>query len=159
MLEILIVDDHPLLRAGLQCLLDATSDLRVVGSAADGLEALRLAQALRPDIVLMDLCMPGMDGLEATRHLRTLQPAPTVVMLTTTCAAAPVRNAFDAGAAGYLLKDMPPERLLAALRGLAQGRPAIDPRAARILARQRRRADEDAGVRTSTPASASASAD
>ena len=146
MLEILIVDDHPLLRAGLECLLGTTQDLHVVGSAISGEDALRLAEQLAPDVVLMDLCMPGMNGLDATRRLRQLQPAPTVVVLTTACAAALVLDAFAAGAAGYLVKDMPPDRLVAALRGLAEGRPAIDPRAARILSRQRRRVHEDAGM-------------
>ena len=138
-LDILIVDDHALLRAGLECMFEATSDLRVVGSAADGDDALRLAEQLRPDVVLMDLFMPGMDGLEATALVRRLPDPPTVVILSTTCAALLVRAAFDAGAAGYLVKDMPPERLLDALRGLADGRPALDPRAARILERRRRR--------------------
>jgi DNA-binding NarL/FixJ family response regulator len=135
-LDILIVDDHLLVRAGLECMLNGTEGMRVVGTAADGLEALRLARRLAPDVVLMDLCMPGIDGVEATRLLRASQCAPVVVVLTSACAPAVVRDAFAAGAAGYLLKDMPPEQLLEALRGLASGRPAIDPRVARILGRQ-----------------------
>ena len=145
MLEILVVDDHPLMRAGLQCLLDTTGDLHVVGTAVDGPQALTMAEQLRPDIVLLDVCLPGMDGIEAARRLCELGPAPAVVMLTTTCAAAVVRQAFAAGAAGYLLKDLAPERLMAALRGLADGRPAIDARVARILVRQRRRDQVGAG--------------
>lgn len=145
MLDILLVDDHPLMRAGLRCLLDTTDDLHVVGTAADGPQALSRAEQLRPDVVLLDVCMPGMDGIEAARRLCELVPAPAVVMLTTTCAAAVVRQAFAAGACGYLLKDFAPERLVAALRGLADGRPAIDPRVARILVRQRRRDQMGAG--------------
>lgn len=141
MLDVLLVDDHPLLRAGLECLLEATPGLRVVASAADGHDAVRLARELRPDVVLMDLCMPGIDGFQATSMLRHLPEPPTVVVLTTSCGAALVRAAFAAGAAGYLVKDMAPDRLLDALRGLAVGRPAIDPRAARVLERHRRRAD------------------
>ena len=137
MLEILVVDDHPLMRAGLQCMLDTAPDLAVVGAAADGAEALRLAVDLEPDVVLMDLSMPGMGGLEATRHMVRLRPAPKVVVLTTTCAAVTVREAFAAGAVGYLLKDMPPAALITALRGLREQRPAVDPRVERILVRQR----------------------
>ena len=144
MLDILVVDDHALLRAGLEFMLGATPDLRVVGSAASGEDAVRLAQELRPDVVLMDLCMPGMDGLEATRRVRRLPEPPTVVILSTTCAAAVVRDAFDAGATGYLVKDMPADRLLGSLRGLAHGRSAMDPRAARILDRRRRSAQDPA---------------
>ena len=145
MLEILVVDDHPLMRAGLECMLATTPDLTVVGTAANGAEALRSAVRLRPDVVLMDLSMPGMDGLEATRQLAQLRPAPVVVVLTSASASGTVRDAFAAGAVGYLLKDMAPADLLAALRGLREGRPAIDPRVDRILVRQRR-ADQDAGA-------------
>lgn len=147
MLEILVVDDHPLMRAGLECMLDAPPDLHVVGTAASGPQALRLAAQLQPDVVLMDVSLPGMDGVSATRLLGDLRPPPLVVMLTTTCSATLVQQAFAAGAAGFLLKDMPPEDLVAALRGVAEGRAAIDPRAARILSRQQRHADEDARPR------------
>ena len=139
MIEILVVDDHPLMRAGLQCLLDATVDLHVAATAAGGADAVRLCAELHPDLVLMDLCMPGMDGIEATRRVRSLDPAPTVVVLTSACVPALVQDAFAAGAGGYLLKDMPPERLVAALRGVEQGRTPLDPRVARILHRLERR--------------------
>ena len=135
MLDVLIVDDHPLLRAGLQCLLDATEDMRVVAATGSGLEAVALVARLHPDLVLMDLCMPGMDGIEVTRRVHELDVPTAVVMLTSSCVPALIEASFDAGAAGYLLKDMAPERLLAALRGLEHGRPALDPRAARILVR------------------------
>ena len=146
MLEILVADDHPLMRAGLQCMLDVTNDLRVVGTAASGAEAVRLADTLRPDVVLMDLSMPGMDGVEATRLLINLDPAPSVVMLTSTCDAVSVQECFAAGAAGYLLKDTPPDALLAALRGLESGVPAIDPRVSRILLRLDGRATQGASA-------------
>lgn len=135
MLEVLIVDDHPLLRAGLQCLLDATEDMCVVGATGSGLEAVELVARLHPDLVLMDVSMPGMDGVEATRRVHRLEVPTAVVMLTSSCDAALIEAAFDAGAAGYLLKDMTPERLLTALRGLEDGKPALDPRVARILVR------------------------
>lgn len=151
MLDILLVDDHPLMRAGLQCMLDETSDLRVVGTAAGGAEAVEAARALRPDVVLMDLSMPGMDGLEATRRLQTLDPPPAVVVLTSTSDPALVRESFAAGACGYLLKDMPPDGLLDALRGLPRGRPAIDRRVARALARLEGRAAQQGSDR-GTPA-------
>lgn len=146
MLGIVLVDDHPLLRSGLTCLLDATEDLRVLGAAADGPAALRLVHEVRPDVVLLDLCMPGMDGLVATRLLCALDHAPAVVVLTSSCRAASVQGAFAAGAAGYLVKDMPPERLLAALRGIPHGLRAVDPRADRILLRQQRRQAPPAGT-------------
>ena len=135
MLNVLIVDDHPLLRAGLQCLLDATEDMRVVGATGSGLEAVALVARLHPDLVLMDVSMPGMDGVEVTRLVHRLAVPTAVVLLTSSYDAALIAKAFDAGAAGYLLKDMSPERLLRALRGLEEGRPPMDPRVARILAR------------------------
>lgn len=145
-MEILVVDDHPLMRAGLECMLDAAPDLHVAATAGGGVEAVELAERLHPDVVLLDLSMPELDGISATRLLRELQPPPVVVVLTSTCSAASVRAAFTAGAAGYLLKDTPPEALLTALRGLREGRPALDPRAARILLREQRWAEGDARV-------------
>lgn len=139
MVDVLIVDDHPLLRAGLQCLLDATPDLHVVGATGSGLEAVVLTARLHPDLVLLDVCMPGMDGVEVTRRVHRLGLPTAVVMLTSSCDATVIEAAFAAGAAGYLLKDMAPERLLTALRGLQDGRPALDPRVARILVRLARR--------------------
>lgn len=145
-MEILVVDDHPLMRAGLECLLEATPDLHVAGTVSSGPEAVELARRLRPDVVLMDISLPGLDGIEATRLLRRLRPAPLVVMLTSTCSATSVLGAFAAGAAGYLVKDLPPERLVAALRDLQEGQPAIDLRAVRILRRHHEGAGETAAL-------------
>ena len=136
-MDILIVDDHPLLRAGLWCLLEQSDGLAVVGAAADGHQALELAERLRPDVVLLDICMPGLDGIETTRRLRRSSGPPAVVMLTSACTPALVQDAFQAGAEGYLLKDTPADALVALLHGMEQGRQAIDPRAARALARLR----------------------
>lgn len=146
-MEILVVDDHPLLRAGLECMLEATPDLHVMGTVGNGAKAVELARRSSPDVVLMDISLPGMDGVEATRRMCELRPAPLVVMLTSTCSATSVRDAFAAGAAGYLVKDLPPERLVAVLRGLRDGLPAIDPRAARVLQRLHQGAGEAAPLR------------
>lgn len=156
MLEILVVDDSALMRSGLQCMLDSQPDLRVVGLADDGEAGLRQAQELRPGVVLMDLRMPGMDGIEATRRLKAMDPCPTVVVLTANCGSAVVRDAFAAGADGFLLKDMPPEQLLRALRDLPAGRPAVDPRVARVLRRLVRRAQQAAADEQSPVAAPSA---
>lgn len=144
MITILVVDDHPLMRAGLQCMLDATDDLHVVAAVASGGEALEQVSLLHPDLVLLDLCMPGMDGVATARLLHERHPDVPVVVLTSTCVPALVQAAFEAGASGYLLKDMPPQRLLAALRGVPRGQRAVDPRASRILARLARRAQAGA---------------
>ena len=151
MLGILVVDDHPLMRAGLQCLIDSTDDLRVVGAVGTAAEALEQAPALRPDVVLMDLCLPGMDGVEATRRLRGLDAPPAVIVLTSTCLPALVEDAFAAGATAYLLKDAPPQRLLAALRAVPAGQPTNDPRVTRILSRLARRAAAAVGGPARTP--------
>ncbi len=140
MLDVLVVDDHPLVRAGLQSLLGATPGLRCTGTAADGAQALELARAQRPDVVLMDMSMPVLDGVAATRCLQALDVAPAVVALTSSCTPTLVKDVFAAGAVGYLVKDVPPAELASALLGMADGAPAIDPRAARILERVRRQA-------------------
>jgi len=138
-MHVLVVDDHPLIRAGLEGVLNASDDIRVVGTAADGVGAVELARWFLPDVVLMDVSMPGGDGITATRRMQELQRPPAVVVLTSSCTAALVEEVFAAGAVGYLLKDMPPGRLGPSLRGIYDGRPPIDPRAARILTRLRRR--------------------
>ena len=142
MISVLLVDDHRLVRAGLEQLIDADPGMRVVGSASDGAEAVELAQASAPDVVLMDLSMPGMDGIEATRRILAAVPSAQVVVLTSFTDRDRVIDALDAGAVGYLLKDSEPEDLLRGIRAALRGESPLDPRAARALldARDRRRA-------------------
>jgi DNA-binding NarL/FixJ family response regulator len=137
---VLLVDDHPMVRAGLTGLLDATEDLRVVGEAADGDAALARAQELGPDVVLMDISMPGMDGIESTRRLFEGGYAGAVVMLTSFSDQARVVDALAAGAVGYLLKDSEPGDVLAAVRAAASGHTPLDPRVAGALLPTRRSA-------------------
>jgi DNA-binding NarL/FixJ family response regulator len=137
---VLLVDDHPMVRAGLTGLLDATEDLRVVGEAADGDAALARAQELGPDVVRMDISMPGMDGIESTRRLFEGGYAGAVVMLTSFSDQARVVDALAAGAVGYLLKDSEPGDVLAAVRAAASGHTPLDPRVAGALLPTRRSA-------------------
>jgi DNA-binding NarL/FixJ family response regulator len=136
-IRVLIVDDHAVLRAGLEQLLVGEPDLEVVGKAADGGEAIQLARDLRPDVVLMDLQMPGVDGVEATRTIVGEELA-DVLVLTSYSDAERIVGALDAGALGYLLKDAEPEEVLRGIRSVARGESPINPRAARELLGARR---------------------
>lgn len=129
MLSVLIADDQAMVRSGLSLLLTAEGDIEVVGEARDGGEAVRLARERRPDVVLMDIRMPGMDGIEATRLLagREADDPLTVVMLTTFGAEEYVVDALRAGAVGFVLKDSDPDTLLGAVRAAAEGDGLIDP--------------------------------
>ena len=131
--RVLLVDDHALLRAGMARLLDLADDVTVVGGAGSGAEGLELAAALRPDVVLMDLSMPGMSGVEATRRLLAARPETAVVVLTSFADPDLVIDALDAGAIGYLLKDAEPDGLVDAVRAAARGESPLDPRAARVV--------------------------
>jgi DNA-binding NarL/FixJ family response regulator len=133
MITILIVDDHLVVRAGLTALLGTADDLAVVGSAADGLEAVTRFQELRPDIVLMDLSMPDLDGVEATRKILAIDPAATVIVLTSLTEDRRILDALQAGATGYLLKDAGPDELISAVHAAAAGNSPLDPRVARVL--------------------------
>lgn len=133
MISILLADDHSLVRAGLAALLDSAEDLQVVGQAENGRSALVLAEELRPDVILMDLSMPVMDGVEATRLLLRSHPDSVVVVLTSFSDRERVTEALRAGAVGYLLKDCDPRDLLAAVRSAAEGHSPLDPRVARAL--------------------------
>ncbi|MGF1432513.1 response regulator [Kitasatospora sp. LaBMicrA B282] len=123
MTRVLVVDDQVLIRVGLAALLRAAPGMEVVGEAAGGAEAVALAAAERPDIVLMDIRMPGMDGITATGRIlaEATEPAPRIIILTTFDLDEYVYAALRAGAAGFLLKDTPPERLLAAVETVAAG--------------------------------------
>lgn len=134
MIDVLLVDDHPLVRAGMAGLIASSADdIRVVGEAATGEEALQLVASAAPDVVLMDLSMPGMDGIEATRLITAGGYAGAVVVLTSFSESARVTAAVGAGAVGYLLKDSAPEDVIAAIRAAAAGHAPIDPRVARAL--------------------------
>jgi len=132
-ISVLIVDDHPLVRAGLAGLITSAADLELVGEAGGGEAAVALADELRPEVILMDLSMPGMDGVEATRLVTARHPAMAVVVLTSFRDHARVVDAVRAGAVGYLLKDCEPAELLAGIRSAAAGDAPLDPRIARAL--------------------------
>jgi len=137
-LRVLIVDDHPVVRAGLTGMLAAEPDLDVVAEACDGAEAVRLALELAPDVVLMDLRMAGVDGVEATARLAAEAPAIKVLILTTYDTDADIVRAVEAGATGYLLKDTPRAELAEAVRLAARGETVLAPAvAAKLVSRMR----------------------
>lgn len=144
--RILVVDDHQLVRAGIVSLLEGAEDLDVVGEAADGEQAVEMASATSPDVVLMDLSMPIMDGVTATRALLDARPETAVVVLTSFADQARVAEALAAGAVGYLLKDSHPRDLLAGIRAAAAGHAPLDPRVARSLLPSGRTRDPAAGL-------------
>jgi DNA-binding NarL/FixJ family response regulator len=127
--RVLIADDQALVRAGFRMILDAEDDLDVVGEASDGIEAVDLTRRLKPDVVLMDIRMPQLDGIEATRRVIALDGSPParVLMLTTFDVNEYVYEALRAGASGFLLKDVPPEQLAAGIRIVAQGEALLAP--------------------------------
>ena len=133
MIRALVVDDHPVVRAGLVALFDAAPDIDVVGTAASGEDAVELAAELLPDVVLMDLRMAGIDGDEATARIVAGAPATRVVILTTYENDEAILRAISAGASGYLLKAAPEEELLAGVRAVAAGEVALAPSVSRLL--------------------------
>ncbi|MCI0157997.1 response regulator transcription factor [Leifsonia shinshuensis] len=139
MIRILIADDHPVVRAGIRALLDGEDDLEVVGEAPTADEAVTLASASTPDLVLMDLQFAdGPRGVEATRLIRALPSPPHVLVLTNYDTDTDILSAIEAGASGYLLKDAPPDELVAAVRAAAAGESALAPViASRLMARMR----------------------
>src|SRR5713226_6819072 len=132
-IRILLVDDHSVVRQGLRLFLRYDPELDVVGEAADGAEALRLARELKPDVVLMDLLMPGMDGIAATAAIRRALPETEVLALTSVLEDASVVGAVRAGAIGYLLKDTQAEALCQAIKAAAAGQVQLTPKAAARL--------------------------
>jgi DNA-binding NarL/FixJ family response regulator len=131
--KVLLVDDDALVRAGLRTILSSADDLELVGEADDGNRALAAVREHRPDVVLMDIRMPEMDGITATAALRRLDPAPQVIVLTTFHADEQVLNALRAGAGGFLLKDTPPADILNAVRLVASGEAMLSPSVTRTL--------------------------
>lgn len=133
MIRVLIVDDHAVVRRGLEQLLGTAPDIEVLDSASDGSEAVERSVKLQPDVVLMDLSMPTLDGIEATRRVVAAVEGVHVVVLTSFADQRRVFDAIEAGASGYVLKDASPNELLAAVRAAHAGDAPFDPRAARIL--------------------------
>ncbi|MEU1201419.1 response regulator transcription factor [Streptomyces sp. NPDC005813] len=132
-IRLLLVDDDPLVRAGLSLMLGGADDIEIVGEAADGGEVEALVDRTRPDVVLMDIRMPTVDGLTATERLRGREEAPQVIVLTTFHADDQVLRALGAGAAGFVLKDTPPAEILQAVRRVAAGDPVLSPTVTRQL--------------------------
>jgi DNA-binding NarL/FixJ family response regulator len=135
-IRILLADDHPVVRDGLRGMLASEADFEVVGEAASGVEAVRLTEREQPDVVLMDLQMPEMDGATATAEIAARFPGTRVLVLTTYDTDADILRAVEAGATGYLLKDTPPERLFPAIRAAARGETVLAPTVAtRVFAK------------------------
>ncbi|MCS6774785.1 MAG: response regulator transcription factor [Anaerolineae bacterium] len=133
MIKVLVVDDHPMVRSGLAALLSAYDDLELIGEAANGAEAVRLCEKLNPDVVLMDLVMPEMDGAAATRAIRAKNPNIQVLALTSFKEEDLVQSALRAGAIGYLLKNVTADELARAIRAARAGRGTLAPEAAQVL--------------------------
>jgi len=133
MIRVLVVDDQALVRAGFRSILDRQDDIEVVAEAADGAEAIVQVEALHPDVVCMDIRMPNLDGVQATRRLTAAVESPRVLILTTFDLDRYVYDALAAGAAGFLLKDAPPERLVEAVRTIAAGDALLGPSVVRRL--------------------------
>ncbi|MFN2543626.1 MAG: response regulator [Actinomycetota bacterium] len=133
MITVLVVDDEALVRAGFRMVLDAQPDIEVIGESADGAEAVAAARELRPDVVLMDVRMPVMDGLEATRAILAEPQPPRVIVLTTFDQDEYVYDALQSGASGFLLKDTPPEELAEAVRVVAAGEAVLHPSVTRTV--------------------------
>lgn len=140
MIRIVIADDHAVVRTGLTQLLATFADVELVGAAVNGDEAVLLCRDREPDVVLMDLEMPVLDGIEATKRIKAEQPEIAIVILTSFSDRDRILRALDAGAAGYLLKDAEPDEISKAIEAAARGEVPLDPRAARALLSARRAA-------------------
>lgn len=135
-IRILLVDDQALMRSGLRLILEAAPDIEVVGEAADGDEAITVANRCRPDVVLLDIRMPGVDGIEATRRMTRSSDGPKVLILTTYDLDEHLWDAIEAGAGGFMLKTAPPTQLLEAVRTVAGGEAVVAPTITRRLLEQ-----------------------
>jgi NarL family two-component system response regulator LiaR len=136
MIRVLIVDDHAIVRQGLRLMLDAQPHIEVMGEADSSLTAIQRVQTQTPDLVLMDLLMPGMDGIEGIRQILALRPQTRILVLTSSLEDQLVRQALQAGAHGYILKASRPVELLRAIEQVAQGNTALDPAASQVLIQQ-----------------------
>lgn len=146
MIRVVIVDDHAVVRSGLEQFLATTGDIELVGSAADGLEAIDVVAATSPDVVVMDLSMPRLDGVEATRRIAVEYPTSRVLVLTSFSERTRIMDALSAGADGYLLKHSDPEAIAAAIRSVHAGEAPLDPKAARALLESRRQGAESSAL-------------
>ncbi len=151
-IRILIVDDHTIVRKGIRALLAETSDIQVAGEANNGLEAIKLSKQLKPDVILMDIMMPNMDGIEATRQITANQPEVRVLVLTSFVGDDKVFPAIKAGAQGYLLKDSDPAELIRSIHRVNQGEPSLPPTIARKIMKEIR--DDHAEKPTPEPLTA-----
>ncbi|MFC7549440.1 response regulator [Plantactinospora sp. GCM10030261] len=139
MISVLLVDDHPVVRSGIRAMLDGEDDIRITGEAGSGPEALAAVRAAAPDVVLMDLRMPGMDGVTATGEILAISPDTRVVVLTTYETDGDILRAIELGATGYLLKDIPRTDLVTAVRTAARGETVLTPSVANRLFQRVRR--------------------
>lgn len=137
-IRVLLVDDHAMVRRGMRDFLDLHDDIEVIGEAADGSEAISLARDLRPDVIVMDLMLPNVDGIEATAQIKAADPSIEVIALTSFIEEGRVIAAIEAGATGFLLKDAEADELAAAIRSAAGGEVPLDPAVAGIVARRMR---------------------
>jgi len=138
MIRVVVADDHSVVREGLAQLLSTAADVELVGAAANGSEAVDVVERERPDVVLMDLSMPEVDGAEATRRILAADPTARVVVLTSFADDRHILEALQAGAIGYVLKHAEPDELLGAIRAAAAGDAPLDPKAARVLLESKR---------------------
>jgi len=145
-IRVMLVDDHAVVRSGLSAFLLAYDDLELVGEASSGEEALKLCEVKHPDVILMDLVMPGMDGAEATGLIRQQYPQVQVVALTSFKEGDLVEGAIKAGAISYLLKDVSADELAEAIRAAAEGTPTLAPEAAQVLIQATRKPDRKPGI-------------
>jgi len=132
-IRLLIADDHSVVRYGLGALMETVPDIKIVGAAADGVEVVELAQALQPDVILLDLLMPRQNGVEAIREIKAFNPQARILVLTSYIDDDKVLAAIRAGALGYVLKDSPPQLLVQAIRAVHRGEVFLPPAVARIL--------------------------